>query len=942
MGDERPAFKPAEDKKNADGSEADESRSSAKGFAAGLSSEFGHIKADFGRFVNRFSWGSKWPAYFRWPAMILAGLGLTAAAAVAAVLALLLVLQPNISLEGDLYAMNRPPALTFMDKSGKLAGVRGSIVGERLKLADLPPYLPAAFIAMEDKRFYRHHGVDPQGLARAAIVDFKAGHIVQGGSSITQQVVKIVFLSPDRTFSRKIQEIAGAWELERKLSKEQILELYLNRIYLGSGAYGVDGAAHVYFGKSARKLTVAESAMLAALTRAPSAFSPRRDLAAAQERANRVLAEMLDGRVVTPTQVAEAQANPATVVDHSEDLARDYFLDAAAEEVQKLVPSVSGDLTVSTTMDTDLQSAARVQMDKVMSRGKAMKASQAALVSMTPDGAVRALIGGKDYAESAFNRVTKAHRQPGSAFKAFVYLAALEHGLTPATVRVDQPITIKDWTPDNYSETHLGPVTLEQAYARSINTVAVELGLEVGIPAVISVARRLGIESPLSPYASLALGTSDVTPLELTAAYATFASGGYRAQPFMVLEIRKADGTVLYHRNQAMRSRVVSDSDLLSMNLLMYDVVQWGTGTGAAVPGHEVAGKTGTSADYRDAWFVGFSPEMVTGVWVGNDDFTPMKKVTGGSLPAQIWSGFMRVALKNSPPAPLPRAVPAPVVAQADYDSGNGMGENAIERGLDQLGSFLGGIFGASSSSAKTSNGSANTASPNTTFAPAPPPPRSDRSASLETRPGFFPEAANQQYVAGGSGTTSSSLVTGGSSSSNTAGNGSTINERSGNAPVDATPLSARRDTGEVRNLEEQRRAMAEEQRRAIIEDQRRTAQEARDRYSRDLERYNRDIDRYRDRYGRVPDRDMDMPPPTRDAYDRGDDRSYQMAEPRPMPRRYEPPPYQRYEMPPPFVPRYAPMPPPRNYTPQRDTDDDRAPPPDMVPGGAYRDYPAQ
>jgi penicillin-binding protein 1A len=945
MGEERPGFKPGQDK-NAEGSDAAPPRSWTHRFLAGLSAEWRHIRGDFSRFVNRIEWGNKWPAYLRWPAMFLAALGLTAAAGVAAIFVLFLMVGPNISLDGDLYAMNRPPALTFVDKSGKNVGVRGSIVGERLKLADMPPYLPAAFIAMEDKRFYQHHGIDPQGLARAAVVDFKAGHVVQGGSTITQQVVKIVFLSPDRTFSRKFQEIAGAWELERKLGKAQILELYLNRIYLGSGAYGVDGAAKVYFGKSARELTVAEAAMLAALTRAPSAFSPRRDLAAAQERAKKVLAEMQASRVLTSVQVAEAEAHPATVVDHSEDLARDYFLDAAAEEVQKLIPSATGDLTVSTTMDTDLQSAAQQQMDKVMSRGKAMKASQAAIVSMTTDGAVRALIGGRDYAESAFNRVTKAHRQPGSAFKTFVYLAALEHGLTPATVRTDEPITIKDWTPDNYNETHLGPVTLEQAYARSINTVAVQLGLEVGIPSVISVARRLGIESPLSPYASLALGTSDVTPLELTAAYATFPAGGYRVQPYMVVEVRKSDGTVVYRRNQGMRSRVVSDNDLLSMNELMYQVVQWGTGTGAAVPGHEVGGKTGTSADYRDAWFVGFSPELVTGVWVGNDDYTPMKKVTGGSLPAQIWSGYMRVALKNTPPTPLPRAQPAPAVAQADPSTSTDMGENAVQRGLDQLGSFLGDLFGASSSSAKASKNSADATPPNTTFAATPPP--SERTAAAENRAGFFPDAANQTYVAGGSGSTSSNSVTGSSSNLITGASGSTTSERSGNATVDPPP-QPRRDTGEIRNLEDQRRAMMEDQRRATIEEQRRVAQDARDRYNRDLERYNRDIDRYRDRYGRPPDRDMDMPPPPRDAYDRGDDRTYRMAEPRPMPRGYEPPPFQRYEMAPPFMPRYAPPPPmprdynppPRNYGPPM-TDDDRGPPPDMVPGGAYRDYPPQ
>ena len=453
---------------------------------AWLIGECGEIRA----FMRSLEWPSQWPRWLRVPAIVLAGLGAAIVAAAAALFLLLKAAEPSMPLSGDLYALNRPPALTFLDKNGEIAGVRGSLVGEKLKLSEMPRYLPAAFLAMEDHRFYDHHGVDPRGLARALIVDFKAGHVVQGGSTITQQVVKIVFLSPDRTFSRKLKEIAGAWALERKLSKDQILELYLNRLYLGSGAYGVDGAAHVYFGKSARDVTLPEAAMLAALTRAPSVFSPRRDLPAAQARADKVLAALVTSGAATQMQIEDAHVHPATVADRSEDLARDYFLDAAADEVKLLLPHSQGDLTVSTTMDPMLQKAARAQIANVIDRqGKAARPGQAALVAMTPDGAVRALVGGKDYAESTFNRVTKAHRQPGSAFKTFVYLAALERGLTPATVRIDQPITpVKGWSPDNYSQTNVGPVTLEEAYAHSINTVAVQLGLEVGIPSVVAVA----------------------------------------------------------------------------------------------------------------------------------------------------------------------------------------------------------------------------------------------------------------------------------------------------------------------------------------------------------------------------------------------------------------------------------------------------------------------
>ena len=662
-----------------------------------------------------------------------AGIFAGGVAAVALVLGALLVLalktvEPEIPAGADLYAMNRPAAMTFLDQTGKQLGVRGAIVGDRLKLSLMPRYLPAAFLAMEDRKFYQHHGIDPRSLLRAAMVDLKAGHIVQGGSTITQQVVKIVFLSPDRTFWRKLQEIAGARALEQRFTKDQILEIYLNRLYLGSGAYGVDGAAHVYFGKSARNVTVAEAAMLAALTRAPTAFSPRRDLVTAQDRAGKVLDAMVDGGFLSAQQAAQARAHPANIVDQTEDLARDYFLDAAADEVKQLGLG-DGDLTVTTTMDPALQASARQQIASVLNRRTATstKASQTALVAMSPDGAVRALIGGRDYAESSFNRATKAKRQPGSAFKPFVYLAAFEHGLTPATVRVDEPITIvdhkKEWSPDNYTETHAGPVTLQDAFARSINTVAVELGQEVGLPNVISVAHRLGIDSQLEPNASLALGTSEVTPLELTSAYASFANSGRRVRPYMVVQVKKSDGQIAFRRAPSTPAQVIPEDEVLQMNSMMYQVVQAGTGHAAAVPGHEVAGKTGTSADFRDAWFVGFSPELVTGVWIGNDDFTPMKKVTGGTLPAQIWSGFMRVALKSAPPSKLPRAEPVPTMSpdMASPDSGDGF----VQRGLEGIGSFFDNLFGGGNSSSSV---------------------RRDRTSENDQR--FFPEENDRRYGA--------------------------------------------------------------------------------------------------------------------------------------------------------------------------------------------------
>ena len=661
---------------------------------------------------------------------------------------------------GDLYALNRPPSLIFLDENDRPAGTRGALLGQRLSLKQMPPYLPAAFIAAEDRRFYEHGGIDPEGMLRAAIVNFEAGHVVQGGSTITQQLVKMLFLYPDRTFARKLREMAGAIALEQRLSKQQILDLYLNRLYLGAGAYGVDAAAHVYFGKSARNVTIAQAAMLAALTRAPSAYSPRRHLEAAQDRANEVLNEMVEIHAITPQQARDAQRHPAGVTNQTDDLARNYFLDAAAEEATQLVPSAHGDLTILTTMDPNLERTARAQLSGILDRrGGALHATQGALVSMTTNGEIRALIGGRDYAESSFNRVTHAHRQPGSAFKAFLYLAAFEQGLTPATVRVDQPVSIQDmskvWTPDNYSQTYLGPITLEQAFAKSINTVAVQLGQEIGINRLVAVAHELGIQSPLDPVPSLALGTSDVTPLEMTSAYAAFATLGHRVQPYMVREIRASDGNVLYRRPPNSSPQIFSEQNALEMNDLLYQVVQAGTGQAAMVPGHEVAGKTGTSADYRDAWFIGFSPDLVTGVWIGNDDSSPMRKVTGGSLPAQIWTGFMRVALQNRPDTPLPRAEPVlqmPLVAESP-DQNQSQGQPGP---FDGVGNFFGRMFGS--------------APPQS----SPPPPR--QSAQSNQNPLFFSDR-NSATAAPTPNNNSSTNSDGGNTSANTGnGNSSGVN----------------------------------------------------------------------------------------------------------------------------------------------------------------------
>ena len=602
---------------------------------------------------------------------ILARIGLAAGGILALpVLALYLLpyalglFAPTLDLKQDLYALNRPVAYTFLDAKGEVVGRRGALVGERLTLDEMPAYLPAAFIAMEDRRFYSHHGIDPRGLFRAFSTDLRAGHVVAGGSTITEQTAKIIFTNSERTYTRRLTVLMDAVALENSLSKQQILELYLNRIYLGSGAYGVDGAAHIYFGKSARELTLSEAAMLATLTRAPSVFSPRRDLARAQERAGIVLSAMVETGAISEAQAAEARANPATVADRTASEARNFFLDTAADEAQKLAAAsgqtLAGDLVVHTTLEPKIQEAARLAAKKVIlgKQGQKAHASEAAIVVMKPDGAVSAMIGGVDYDESTFNRAVQAHRQPGSAFKPFVYLAALESGLTPEDQRDDTPVDINGWTPANYGGRIYGTLTLADALAHSVNTITANLAQEVGLDAVVEAARRCGIVSPLVANASLALGTSEVTPLELTSAYAAFASGGLKVEPYLVTEVDSAAGRPIFKRKPPDEPRVIAshvDQDLTAM---MFDVMTEGTGRGASLWGREAAGKTGTTQDYHDAWFVGFTTDYVAGVWVGNDDSSPMRGVTGGSLPAEIWREVMSAAEKGLPAKPLDRSPP--------------------------------------------------------------------------------------------------------------------------------------------------------------------------------------------------------------------------------------------------------------------------------------------
>ena len=612
---------------------------------------------------------------------LLARLGALCVVLVALPLGMLALLPTVLSLfappldKTDLYSVNRPLAFTFLDASGEEVGHRGAIIGARLHLDQMPAYLPAAFIAMEDRRFYDHRGIDMRGLMRAMWTNLRRGHVVAGGSTITQQTAKIVFTSQERTLARKWAELFEAAQLEKSLSKTQILELYLNRIYLGSGAYGVDGAAHVYFNKSARELSLAEAAMLATLTRAPSVFSPRRDLAKAQARAGRVLAAMVETGAISEAQADQARAAPAIVADRAALDARNFYLDTAADEALKRA-TIDGkapehDLIVHTALEPRIEDAARAAALKTLRKsGARLHVGEAAVVVMKPDGAVVALIGGTDYSESTFNRATQAHRQPGSAFKPFVYLAALEAGLTPWDVRDDEAVDIDGWKPTNFGGRSYGTLTLADALAHSVNTITANLAQEVGISTIVDAAARCGIASPLEQNASLALGTSEVTPIELTTAYATFASGGMAVAPYFVTEVDGAGGAVLYRRKAPEPERVIAEHVNKDLVAMLYGVVSEGTGRGASLAGHEAAGKTGTTQDYHDAWFVGFTADYVASVWVGNDDASAMKSVTGGSLPATIWRAVMTAAEKGLKSTPLGRSSPQAPVEDEEFDTG--------------------------------------------------------------------------------------------------------------------------------------------------------------------------------------------------------------------------------------------------------------------------------
>lgn len=556
-------------------------------------------------------------------------------------------------------AATRQSAVTVLAADGRELATSGDLFGWPVDAGSVPPALPLAVLATEDRRFYRHFGVDPLGLARAMIVNIRAGAIVQGGSTITQQVAKNLFLTPERTIKRKVQELLLAIWLERKFTKDEILSLYLNRAYFGAGTYGVDAAARKFFGTSANRVSTYQAAMLAGLLRAPSRYNPLANSDLADRRTRQVLASMVEAGYIGEAEAEAAIQYPGTVVAlQGSRSGNRYFIDWVLDQVPAFVSLDDKDVIVSTTLDPRLQEMAERNVTAMLeSTGAKRNVSQAALVAMTPDGAVRALVGGRDYAQSQFNRAVQARRQPGSAFKPFVFLAGLEAGLQPQTRLYDGPIMVGNWRPDNFGERFRGETSLQEALALSINTIAVLVSERAGREKVVQVARRLGLSTPMEARPSVALGVDAVNLTELTAAYAAFASGGIGIWPYCIETIHDRSGRLLYKRDGTGPGRVLSREHARQMTQMLVAAVEHGTGRAAAVR-RPAAGKTGTSQNYRDAWFIGFTADLVAGVWMGNDDEKPMQNVTGGTLPAQLWQGFIADAHEGLPPRALPSLAP--------------------------------------------------------------------------------------------------------------------------------------------------------------------------------------------------------------------------------------------------------------------------------------------
>ncbi len=551
----------------------------------------------------------------------------------------------------QLWELGRAPSLVLLDRNKAPMASRGPRYGQAVKLDQLPAFVPQAFLAIEDQRYYQHHGVDLRAITRAAIANVKSGRTVQGGSTITQQLIKMLLLSPQQTFKRKVQEMWLAATLERRLDKTTILQLYLNRVYFGSGAYGIDAAAQRYFSKPASALNLPEAALLAALPKAPSRLAPDQNREQAQIRANLVLQSMQGASFITNDQLKQALAEPPRLSRKAENDDYGYIFDLISKEAEALAGKRAKDLVITSTIDLNIQTiATKALQSEFDKQGKVLGVDQGAIIVLSPEGAILAMVGGRSYAASKFNRAVQALRQPGSAFKPFVYAAALEKGIDIDAVRYDEPVKIEGWEPKNYGGQFRGRVTLRNAFKRSINTVAAQLTEEISPGAVTALAMRFGIREELTPLPSIALGAQEVNLLELTKAYSVFANDGALYPTYLISDIGNTRAETLYTRPNLTPTQVYEPILARKMTSLMQEVVLDGTGRKAALPGmRPAAGKTGTSQNWRDAWFVGYTADFIVGVWIGNDNNAPMKKVTGGGLPAQIWADVVASASRTLP-----------------------------------------------------------------------------------------------------------------------------------------------------------------------------------------------------------------------------------------------------------------------------------------------------
>ena len=574
-------------------------------------------------------------------------------------------------------------AVTFLDRYGNEIGHRGIIHADTVPIDELPDHLIKAVLATEDRRFFEHFGIDFLGLARAMNENARAGGVVQGGSTLTQQLAKNLFLTNERTIERKIKEAFLAVWLEANISKKEILRLYLDRAYMGGGTFGAAAAAQFYFGKDITEVNLAESAMLAGLFKAPARYAPHVNLPAARARANEVLTNLVQGGLMTEGQVVAARRNPATVIDRNEKTAPDFFLDWAFEEVQRIArPFAQHSLVVRTTIDMGLQAAAEEAVETGLRQyGESYRVKQGALVMMEAGGAVRAMVGGRDYGESQFNRATRALRQPGSSFKVYTYAAAMETGMTPETVISDGPISWRGWSPQNYGRSFAGRVTLMTALAKSINTVPVRLAKDtLGTERIAEMAKLMGVETPIRTDKTMPLGTSEVTVLDQATAYGVFPAGGLQSRRHGISQILNYDGDILYDfgRDELPAKRILSEQALASMNRILVTIPVSGTARRAALDrGIVSGGKTGTTQAYRDAWYVGFTGNYTTAVWFGNDDYTSTNNMTGGSLPGMTFKRLMDYAHQGIELRAIP-AIENPLPAGGAEEAKTASGDGAL------------------------------------------------------------------------------------------------------------------------------------------------------------------------------------------------------------------------------------------------------------------------